>query len=183
MAPVRFFARPTARAALLGAAATLTLSACSDQPEGTITELATGTSPTPSSTSAASPTRSTEAGSSPASAAAPSPAKATVKATAKQFGARRISAEAARAFGEARLRWVVLTGIDFPARMRNGTPDQRQLSMRSRRAAYVSVVDPGATPATDWSPIEPRVVRTSSISLWTLSTSSFSSSPTASRTW
>ena len=47
---------------------------------------------------------------------------------------------------------VVRTGSDFPARMRNGTPDHRQLSIQSRNAAYVSVVDPAATPSTDWYP-------------------------------
>ena len=35
----------------------------------------------------------------------------------------------------------------FPVRMKNGTPDQRQLSMSSRRAAYVSVVESAATPS------------------------------------
>ena len=32
-------------------------------------------------------------------------------------------------------------------RMKNGTPDQRQLSISSRSAAYVSVVESGATPS------------------------------------
>jgi hypothetical protein len=31
--------------------------------------------------------------------------------------------------------------------MKNGTPDQRQLSTQSSIAAKVSVVEPGATPA------------------------------------
>ena len=40
--------------------------------------------------------------------------------------------------------WV--TGSRLPVRMKNGTPDQRQLSISSRSAAYVSVVESGATP-------------------------------------
>ena len=43
--------------------------------------------------------------------------------------------------------WVI--GSRFPVRMKNGTPDQRQLSMSSRSAAYVSVVESGATPSID----------------------------------
>ena len=35
---------------------------------------------------------------------------------------------------------VTVTGSDLPARMKNGTPDQRQLSISSRMAQYVSVV-------------------------------------------
>jgi hypothetical protein len=42
---------------------------------------------------------------------------------------------------------VCVAGSRFPVRMTNGTPDQRQLSMYSRSAAYVSVVEPGATPS------------------------------------
>ena len=42
---------------------------------------------------------------------------------------------------------VTVTGSAFPARMKNGTPDQRQLSISSRRAQKVSVCEPGATPA------------------------------------
>jgi hypothetical protein len=38
-------------------------------------------------------------------------------------------------------------GSEFPARMKNGTPDQRQLSMSRRIAQNVSVCEP-ATPAT-----------------------------------
>ena len=41
--------------------------------------------------------------------------------------------------------WV--TGSRLPVRMKNGTPAQRQFSMSSRSAAYVSVVDPAATPS------------------------------------
>jgi hypothetical protein len=37
---------------------------------------------------------------------------------------------------------------DLPVRMKKGTPDQRQFSISSRRAAYVSVVEFGATPST-----------------------------------
>ena len=36
--------------------------------------------------------------------------------------------------------WV--TGSRLPVRMKNGTPAQRQFSMSSRSAAYVSVVEP-----------------------------------------
>jgi hypothetical protein len=36
----------------------------------------------------------------------------------------------------------------LPARMKNGTPDQRQLSISARRATYVSVSDPFRTPST-----------------------------------
>ena len=43
---------------------------------------------------------------------------------------------------------VTVTGSDFPARMKNGTPDQRQLSISSRIAQNVSVCESGATPAT-----------------------------------
>ena len=32
-------------------------------------------------------------------------------------------------------------------RMKNGTPDQRQFWISSRSAAYVSVVEPSATPS------------------------------------
>ena len=35
---------------------------------------------------------------------------------------------------------VCVTGRRLPVRMKNGTPDQRQLSISSRSAAYVSVV-------------------------------------------
>ncbi len=38
---------------------------------------------------------------------------------------------------------------DLPARMKNGTPDQRQLSISRRRAAKVSVCEAGLTPGTD----------------------------------
>ena len=37
----------------------------------------------------------------------------------------------------------------LPVRMKNGTPDQRQFSISRRRAAYVSVVESGATPSID----------------------------------
>ena len=40
-----------------------------------------------------------------------------------------------------------MTGSRLPVRMKNGTPDQRQFSMSSRSAAYVSVVESGATPS------------------------------------
>ena len=43
---------------------------------------------------------------------------------------------------------VTVTGSDFPARMKNGTPDQRQLSISSRIAQKVSVCESGATPST-----------------------------------
>ena len=43
---------------------------------------------------------------------------------------------------------VTLTGSDLPVRTKNGTPDQRQLSISSRIAQYVSVCEPGATPST-----------------------------------
>jgi hypothetical protein len=42
---------------------------------------------------------------------------------------------------------VCVTGSRLPVRMKNGTPAQRQFSMSSRRAAYVSVVEPAATPS------------------------------------
>ena len=42
---------------------------------------------------------------------------------------------------------VCVAGRHFPVRMKNGTPDQRQLSISSRSAAYVSVVESGATPS------------------------------------
>ena len=42
---------------------------------------------------------------------------------------------------------VVVIGMHLPARMKNGTPAQRQLSMCSRRAANVSTVESGATPS------------------------------------
>ena len=44
--------------------------------------------------------------------------------------------------------WV--TGSRLPVRMKNGTPAQRQLSMSSRNAANVSVVEPAATPSIAW---------------------------------
>ncbi len=43
---------------------------------------------------------------------------------------------------------VTVTGSDLPARMKNGTPDQRQLSISRRMAQNVSVCEPGATPST-----------------------------------
>ena len=43
---------------------------------------------------------------------------------------------------------VASTGIALPARMKNGTPAQRQLSTSSRSATKVSVSEPGATPST-----------------------------------
>ena len=46
--------------------------------------------------------------------------------------------------------WV--TGSRLPVRMKKGTPAQRQFSMSSRSAAYVSVVEPGATPLMSWYP-------------------------------
>ena len=42
---------------------------------------------------------------------------------------------------------VCVTGSRLPVRMKNGTPDQRQFSISSRSAAYVSVVESGATPS------------------------------------
>ena len=45
---------------------------------------------------------------------------------------------------------VCVTGSRFPVRMKNGTPAQRQFSMSSRSAAYVSVVESSATPSMDW---------------------------------
>lgn len=41
---------------------------------------------------------------------------------------------------------VTVRVMALPALMKNGTPDQRQLSMPSRRAANVSVVEAGSTP-------------------------------------
>ena len=41
---------------------------------------------------------------------------------------------------------VALTGRCLPVRRKNGTPDQRHVSMSTRRAMNVSVVDPGFTP-------------------------------------
>ena len=38
-------------------------------------------------------------------------------------------------------------GSRLPVRMKNGTPAQRQFSISSRSAAYVSVVESGATPS------------------------------------
>ncbi len=43
---------------------------------------------------------------------------------------------------------VTVTGSDLPARMKKGTPDQRQLSISSRNAQNVSICEPGATPST-----------------------------------
>ncbi len=42
---------------------------------------------------------------------------------------------------------VAETGISLPARIRNGTPAQRQESTRSRTAMNVSTVECSATPA------------------------------------
>ena len=42
---------------------------------------------------------------------------------------------------------VCVAGSLLPVRMKNGTPAQRQLSISSRSAAYVSVVESGATPS------------------------------------
>jgi hypothetical protein len=47
---------------------------------------------------------------------------------------------------------VAVTGRHLPARITIGTPAQRHVCAASRTAAYVSVRDPGATPATDWYP-------------------------------
>ena len=41
------------------------------------------------------------------------------------------------------------TGSCLPVRMKNGTPAQRQLSISTRSAAYVSVCESGATPSID----------------------------------
>ena len=43
---------------------------------------------------------------------------------------------------------VTVSGSDFPARMKKGTPDQRQLSISRRSAQNVSVCDSGATTST-----------------------------------
>ena len=42
---------------------------------------------------------------------------------------------------------VCVTGSRLPVRMKNGTPAQRQFSISRRSAAYVSVVESGATPS------------------------------------
>jgi hypothetical protein len=42
---------------------------------------------------------------------------------------------------------VCVAGRRLPVRTKNGTPAQRQLSMSSRSAAYVSVWESGATPS------------------------------------
>ena len=42
---------------------------------------------------------------------------------------------------------VCVAGRRLPVRMKNGTPAQRQFWISSRSAAYVSVVDPSATPS------------------------------------
>ena len=42
---------------------------------------------------------------------------------------------------------VCVTGRRLPVRMKNGTPAQRQFSISSRSAAYVSVVESSATPS------------------------------------
>ena len=42
---------------------------------------------------------------------------------------------------------VCVTGSRLPVRMKKGTPDQRQFSISSLSAAYVSVVESGATPS------------------------------------
>src|ERR1700734_4436768 len=47
---------------------------------------------------------------------------------------------------------VAVTGRHLPARITIGTPAQRHVSAARRTAAYVSVLDPGATPDTDWYP-------------------------------
>ena len=52
-------------------------------------------------------------------------------------------------FGPHRGPAVCVVGSRFPVRMKKGTPDQRQLSMSSRSAAYVSVVESAATPSMD----------------------------------
>ena len=41
---------------------------------------------------------------------------------------------------------VAVSGSDLPARMKKGTPAQRQESTSSRTAAKVSTVEVGATP-------------------------------------
>ena len=43
---------------------------------------------------------------------------------------------------------VAVTGSDLPARIRTGTPAQRQFSISKRAATNVSVSEPGATPST-----------------------------------
>ena len=43
---------------------------------------------------------------------------------------------------------VAVTGMVLPARMRIGTPAQRQVSRARRTATNDSVVEPGATPST-----------------------------------
>ena len=43
---------------------------------------------------------------------------------------------------------VALAASDFPARMKKGTPAQRQLSTFRRRATYVSVLESALTPGT-----------------------------------
>ena len=43
---------------------------------------------------------------------------------------------------------VTFASMHLPARMKKGTPAQRQLSTNSRRAKKVSVVESGATPST-----------------------------------
>ena len=45
---------------------------------------------------------------------------------------------------------VAVTGMHLPARIRIGTPSQRQVSAASRTATKVSVVDFGSTPSTSW---------------------------------
>ena len=42
---------------------------------------------------------------------------------------------------------VCVAGRRLPVRMKNGTPAQRQFSISSRSAAYVSVVESAATPS------------------------------------
>ena len=53
---------------------------------------------------------------------------------------RRRSPAAAGGWNTSRSS-VCVTGRHLPVRMKNGTPDQRQLSISSRSAAYVSVVE------------------------------------------
>jgi hypothetical protein len=45
---------------------------------------------------------------------------------------------------------VAVVGRHLPARMRNGTPAQREQSMCTRTAAKVSTVESGATPFSSW---------------------------------
>jgi hypothetical protein len=71
---------------------------------------------------------------------------------------------------------VQVTGRFLPARTWNGTPSHRGEWMSRRSAANVSVVEPGATPASDVKPRNcPRITELASRGAIAFSTFTFSS--------